>query len=191
VLLWPRIEEALRERYGELARLTARLESEAATELRKRDPYYIENKRKIAVLLANYLKIAVAVTRYKSYLAGVDQDAIVANIERLESEVAEADERVQKVKQKNIDVLRKRLDKLVKAKANSEYLIAQMETIEDTMQLVVDQAITLTDPKGMGTQIDNLLFNLQETELIAAEMETFTELEQAYDDVIELPRQRE
>lgn len=190
-LLWPRIEESLRQRYRELARLAERLEGETATELRKRDPFYIENKRKVAVLLANYLKIAVAVTRYKSYLSGVDQEGIVANVERLETEIAAADERVKKVKEKNIDVLRKRMDKLIKAKANSEYLIAQMETIEDTMQLVVDQAITLSDPKGMGTQIDNLLFNLQETELIAAEMETFTELEQGFDEVIELPRERE
>ena len=189
--LWPHIEESLRQRYRELARLAERLEGETASELRKRDPFYIENKRKVAVLLANYLKIAMAVTRYNSYLSGVDQQGIVANIERLEQEISSADERVQQVKQKNIDVLRKRLDKLVKAKANSEYLIAQMETIEDTMQLVVDQAITLSDPRGMGSQIDNLLLNLQETELIAAEMEPFSELEHGFDEVIELPRERE
>jgi len=82
------------------------------------------------------------------------------------------------------------MEKLIKAKANCEYLLAQMETIEDTMKLVIDQAITLSDPKGMGLQIDTLLLNLQETELVAAEMESFTELEQGLSDEI-FPLERE
>jgi hypothetical protein len=186
--LWPMIEEDLQQRYGKLAELANKIEGDTISTLQKRDPFYQENKRKIAVLLASYLKIAFAVTRYKEYLAEVDPDEIQLDIERLEEEVLDAPERIQQVKKKNIEVLTKRLDKVKKARANSDYLSAQMETIEDTMKLVVDQAITLSDPKGMGMQIDNLLLNLQETELVAAEMESFVELEQGLsDEVISLP----
>jgi len=189
--IWPMITNNLRERYNQLDQLTSRFREEKSATLKERDPFYQENRRKIKVLLANYLKIALAVTRYQEYLGGVDADEITENIERLKKEIPDSIERVQDVKKKNIEILTKRLQKLEKAVANSDYLNAQMETIEDTMRLVVDQAITLTDPKGMGLQIDNLLMNLQETELIAAEMDAYTELEQGMlDDVFELPREK-
>jgi hypothetical protein len=88
-------------------------------------------------------------------------------------------------------VLKKRAEKVEKAKANSQYLAAQMETIADTLRLVVDQAITLSDPKGMGVQIDNLLSSLQDTEIVAAEMEGFEEFEQGMDPVVSLPREKQ
>jgi len=186
--LWPLIEDSLRQRFTKLAELANKFEGETISTLQKKDPFYQENRRKVAVLLANYLKIAFAVTRYQAYLADVDPEEIQLDIERLEEEILDASERVQQVKKKNIEVLTKRLEKLKKASANCTYLSAQMETIEDTMKLVVDQAITLSDPKGTGMQIDNLLLNLQETELVAAEMESFDELEQGLtDEVFHLP----
>ena len=188
--LWPLINSELKLRYGKLAALTQKLDQKDVAAVIKRDPFFMENQRKIAVLLANYLKITVAVTRYQSYLADVDPAEIEENIKRLEKEIPEANERVKSIKLKNVEVLQKRMEKLIKAKANCEYLLAQMETIEDTMKLVIDQAITLSDPKGMGLQIDTLLLNLQETELVAAEMESFTELEQGLSDEI-FPLERE
>src|SRR5690606_23343935 len=106
-----------------------------------------------------------------------DDEKITDNIQRLEREIESASERVVGIKKKNIDILKKRLEKLEKASSNLEFLRAQMETIEDTMHLVVDQTTTQSDPKGSSMQIDNLLFNLQETELIAQEMESVMEFE--------------
>ena len=182
--LWPYIDEEYRERYLRLEQMAHRLDDEDVSALRKRDPYYQQNLHKIAVLLGSFLRIAVAVTRYSKYLRGIDPEEIKGNIARLEEEQAQAaDKRVQEVKAKNIDILVKRIEKLDKAKANSDYLQAQMDTIEDTMSLTIDQAITLTDPRGMGVQIDNLLANLQETELIAKEMEAYDELEAGFSDI--------
>ena len=175
--LWPYIEDQYRARYMQLEQKANRLDDEDVSALRKRDPYYKQNLHKIAVLLGSFLRIAMAVTRYQQYLRDINPESIKANIARLEEEAETAGQRVQDVKRKNIEILAKRLDKLEKAQANSDYLLAQMDTIEDTMSLTIDQAITLTDPKGMGVQIDNLLANLQETELIASEMEAFDELE--------------
>jgi hypothetical protein len=175
--LWPYIDETYRARYLQLEQKANRLDDEDVSALRKRDPYYQQNLHKIAILLGSFLRIAVAVTRYNTYLRDINAEEIKANITRLEEEAKTADQRIQEVKTKNIEILTKRIEKLEKAKANSGYLQAQMDTIEDTMSLTIDQAITLTDPKGMGVQIDNLLANLQETELITSEMESFDELE--------------
>jgi hypothetical protein len=175
--LWPYIDEQYRARYLKLEQKANRLDDEDVSALRKRDPYYQQNLHKIAILLGSFLRIAMAVTRYGSYLRDVNAEEIKANIKRLEDETQSVDKRIQEVKAKNIEILTKRLEKIEKAKANSDYLQAQMDTIEDTMSLTIDQAITLTDPRGMGAQIDNLLTNLQETELITNEMEAFDEME--------------
>ena len=186
--LWEHIDPQYRTKYKDLEQMTGRLRDEYAGLGNRIDPMQEDNYRKIVMLLASYLKIARAVTTYKSYLASVNPDDIKQDIDRLTKELDGADERVQDVRKKNIDVLQKRLEKITKAKANMDYLTAQMEAIEDTMRLVVDQAITLSDPKGTGVQIDNLLSTLQETDLVSDEMSAYDELEQGLgDDVIDLP----
>jgi len=187
--LWPYIHDDLRQRYSELEALAARMRTEPPMPAGYDSDMFKENQRKVATLLGSYLKIAVAVTRYRNYQASVNADAVKGDITRLQGELATAGERVREIKQKNIEILQKRLEKIEKAQANCEYLVAQMKAIEDTMRLVVDQTVTLSDPKGTGMQIDNLLNTLQDADLIASEMENFEELEQGMiDDVVGLPQ---
>jgi hypothetical protein len=186
--LWQDIHPHFQSQYLELEHMTKRLRDEFIGLKDQADPMQEDNYRKIIMLLGSYLKIARAVTRYQQYLENVDLDHIERDIKRLEAQLEGADERVLGVRKKNIDVLLKRREKIEKAGANQDYLIAQMEAIEDTMRLVVDQAITLSDPKGTGMQIDNLLTTLQDTDLISAEMDYYNELEQGMaDEVVALP----
>lgn len=189
--LWSQIDLEQRDKYRALEQQAIRISNDELPRGVRDDPFMQENQRKVATLLANYLRMAVAVTRYNRYLGSADRVKITENIERLEAELETASERVVGIKRKNIEVLQKRLDKLEKAESNLEFLKAQMETIEDTMHLVVDQMTTQSDPKGSSMQIDNLLFNLQETELIAQEMESVLELEDGLDDNYILPREKE
>jgi hypothetical protein len=56
----------------------------------------------------------------------------------------------------------------------------------------VDQAVTLSDPKGMSMQIDSLLTTLNDTDQIASEIDSFEELDSGLSDEIpDVPRQRE
>jgi len=175
--LWDFIDPSLRKRYQDIESLASRLQGDMQNFGQVKDPIIKENVRKVATLMSSFLKLCVAITRYRSYLGNVNPADLEKDIKRLEAESKQADERVALVKATNIDVLQKRLDKLTKARANCEYLAAQLETIEDSMRLAVDQAVTLTDPKGMSTQIDSLLYTLNDAELIAQEMESFEELE--------------
>jgi hypothetical protein len=189
--LWPSIETPLRKRYQDLESLTARLRKDIMSFSQLRDPMLKDNVRKVSTLLASYLKLCVAITRYRGYLGTVDEDQVQRDIERLENEASKVEARIASIKEKNIDILKKRLDKIVKAKTNVDYLSAQLETIEDTMRLVVDQAITLSDPKGMSTQIDTLLDTLNDTELLAAEIDAYDELDQGFStEMPEIPVRR-
>lgn len=189
--LWEYVDPSLRKRFQDVEALAKRLHGDMKNFAQLKDPLVKENVRKVATLMTSFLKLCVAITRYRNYLGDVKPGDLERDIKRLEEEALDADERVAAVKSKNVDVLRKRLERITKARANVEYLAAQLETIEDTMRLVVDQAVTLTDPKGMSTQIDSLLFTLSDAELIAAEMESFDELESGLLDRIDpLPRER-
>jgi hypothetical protein len=191
--LWEYIDPSLRKRYSDIETMASRLKGDMENFAKIEDPLVKENLRKVATLMSSFLKLCVAITRYRNYLGTTDPKSLEKDITRLEEEALDADERVAAVKVKNVDVLKKRLEKITKARANVEYLAAQLETIEDTMRLVVDQAVTLTDPKGMSTQIDSLLYTLNDAELIAAEMEGFDELEAGLLSEIDapLPRSRE
>lgn len=188
--LWEYVDPSLRKRYQDVESLAKRLHGDMKNFAQLKDPLVKENVRKVATLMNSFLKLCVAITRYRNYLGDVKPGELEKDIKRLEEEALDAEERVAAVKAKNVDVLRKRLEKITKARANVEYLSAQLETIEDTMRLVVDQAVTLTDPKGTGTQIDSLLDTLNDAELIAAEMESFEELEAGLLDKID-PLMRE
>jgi hypothetical protein len=187
--LWPHIDRQLQDKYRELEQMTQRMRTEYEGMHGRGDAMQEDNYRKIIMLLASYLKIARAVTRYRGYLESVNPEQIKKDIARLQKQCeGVSEERILAVRKKNIDVLQKRLEKIEKAGTNWSYLMAQMEAIEDTMRLVVDQAITLSDPKGTGIQIDNLLVTLNDTELVSAEMEYYDELEQGMsEDVIDLP----
>jgi hypothetical protein len=181
--LLPLIDGGMRQRFGQLEQATLQIRSGEVAPALKRDPYFQDNQRKIATLLVSFLRIAFALTRYAQYLGGNDPQRVQADIDRLEGEAMTSDERVQQVKMQNIAVLRQRLDKIKRAAANREYLAAQLQTIEDTLQLVVDQAVTLSDPQGAGLQVETLLQNLKDSEEISGEMDSLLDMDLGQDDI--------
>lgn len=189
--LWPLLSDDARQGYQELSVLADKLDAADITATQKRDPYFKENQRKVKVLLINYLQMGAAVARYRDYLERTNPQQIEQEIAELEGELEGATTRVRSVKQKNIEILQKRRDKVERAEANYDYLRAQMDTIADTMELVVDQAITLSDPKGTGVQIDNLLNNLQTTDELATEMAAYEELQEGWSGYLSIPEDRE
>ena len=49
------------------------------------------------------------------------------------------------------------------------------------MKLIVDQAMTAHDPKRVGRDIDIVLNNIQESEILSAELSAYDELEAELD----------
>jgi hypothetical protein len=179
----PLIAPDMQQRYTSLEQLTSQILGGNVVPALKRDPYFQDNQRKVATLLVSFLRIAFALTRYAQYLATNDPQKVQADIDRLEGEAMTSDERTQQVKMQNIDILKQRLDKINRAAANREYLTAQLKTIEDTLQLVVDQAVTLSDPKGAGLQVETLLQNLKDSEQISTEMDGLLDMDLGQDEI--------
>jgi CHASE3 domain sensor protein len=79
--------------------------------------------------------------------------------------------KVQDIDKKRIEILSKRLEKYQKISENRQVVDAQIAAMEDVLQLVRDQSITMRDPQQVSDQLDNLVKDVEQTEETVKQME--------------------
>jgi hypothetical protein len=77
--------------------------------------------------------------------------------------------------------LQNRLKRYEKALKRIDLIKAQCKNVEATMKLIVDQAMTAHDPKRVGRDIDVVLNNIEESEILTAELSAYDDLEAELD----------
>ncbi|MBN1355235.1 hypothetical protein JXA40_03085 [bacterium] len=128
---------------------------------------------KLDSMVNTYLQMLLAHHNYMKYLGQVDRDRIVRQIETIEKEIQGRNDRVSGLKMKNREILMQRLDRIDKARQNIEIVEAELEVMVNTLQLLRDQTISITDPQGISQQIDTVLANMKDTEDLVREMDIF------------------
>ena len=128
-------------------------------------------------LVNTYLQMLIAHQSYSKYLAQVDRDRIVRNLETLKLEVETRTDRVAELKRKNIDILLQRLDRIDKARDQIEVLEAELDVMMNTVHLLRDQTVSISDPQGISQQIDTVLENMRDAESLVKEMDAFMNIE--------------
>ncbi|HYW35690.1 MAG TPA: hypothetical protein VE868_09815 [Balneolaceae bacterium] len=138
----------------------------------------LENIRnKVDDLLSKYLTLLDLYKRYELYMNTSVEDRLKEQVEQLEKEIGEVNsEQLKTTKQRRTRILKKRLKKFEIAK--EKYLICEthLETIEDTIQYLYEQSMTMSNPEEIGFQLDNLLEEMEETTAIINDLdeETFS-----------------
>lgn len=135
-----------------------------------------ENLSKIESLRSNYIRLAATLQNYYEYMQTVNRKGIEADLLRLEDSMLNSTEKIKQVREKNAEVLKQRIKKIDTAEENRDYIIAQLETIEDTLQLARDQSMTMATNKNLSLQIDNVLSGLADTTAMAEEMQNLIEM---------------
>jgi hypothetical protein len=128
---------------------------------------------KLDYLLKTFLRMLSALTRQRDHLASVDSNSIERNIRRLEKELETAKPRVKVIKQRNIDILHQRISRIARVEEDQELILANLETIEDTLKLIRDNVVSLNNPEGISGQIEGVVANMQENEKLMATMTDF------------------
>jgi hypothetical protein len=128
---------------------------------------------KLDSLETTYLQMLMAHQNYMKYLSQVDRDRIVRNINSIEREIKDRNDKVSGLKSKNRDILLQRLDRIDKARQNVEIVEAELDVMLNTVQLLRDQTISITDPQGISQQIDTVLANMKDTEDLVREIDMF------------------
>ncbi|MCB2204146.1 hypothetical protein KQI65_05305 [bacterium] len=126
-------------------------------------------------MLLRYLRMLITESNYTKHLAEHSATELEGRIRSLQDEMAQDDERVRTIKEKQLSILQQRREKLTKADGDREVLAAQLSTLEELMQLLKEQAITMKEPDEMNAQLDSLMSEIEHTE------DTVTALESSFE----------
>src|SRR5206468_2696228 len=105
--------------------------------------------------LQAYLRLLFAGRQSAEYLRITDAAAIKRDVTKLQEAMKTDPPRVQEINAKRIEILGKRIEKFDKARENQKVVDAQLAAIEDILQLIRDQSVTMRDPQQVNDQLDN------------------------------------
>ncbi len=177
--LFRRLDGAERSKFGEIQSICYSLESQLEAAEPSTRKILQESFNRLGYLLKTYLRLLVSLGNIRKYLKSSDRDIILKKIRDLESEISnpETFDRVREVKQKNVIILQQRLTRVEKARENEAVIEANLHTLEDTLKLIRDNAVTLDNPQGVSRQINSVIVGLEESERVLKDIEAFTALE--------------
>ncbi|GEM_PF-1404285 len=142
-------------------------------------PFLDQISERLDDMLLRYLRMLIAKNNYGEHISGTTESEVTQRIDTLQAELADADDRIRPLKEKQLHILEQRKEKLAKATRDSALLTEQITTLEDLMQLLREQAITMKEPDEMNAQLDTLMGEIETTE------HTVTALESSFDSLFD------
>lgn len=129
-------------------------------------------QKKMEELLSTYLNLLDMNQKYQIYMNSEVEEEIRKEVEQQESKMEDIDsEKLKATRQRRLNILNKRLNKFDVAK--EKYLICEthLETIEDAIRFIYEQSMTMPNAEDVGTQLDYLLEEMEETTQIIDELD--------------------
>lgn len=165
-----RIDKGLQSEVHDITRLRDRAQQILGRKGGDYDVFAKENLAKLDTLAIQYLKMLAALTEYDQYISLVDPDSILANLEKARAEEAGASGPAAEARAKTVQLLESRLLKYRQARERIDLLKAQIQNVEATMKLLVDQAMTTQDGQSVAHDIDEVLSNIENSEVLSQEL---------------------
>ncbi len=122
------------------------------------------------------LRLLQAANQYRQYLHSTDPNLIQRDLKRLQEGLSKDAPKVQEINKKRIEILTKRLEKFDKAQENCGVVDAQCAAVEEVLQLIRDQSVTMRDPQQVSDQLDSLVHDVEHTEQTVREVEAIFDL---------------
>jgi hypothetical protein len=127
-------------------------------------------------LLQAHLRLLFAAHQHSEYLRTTDPESIRRDLNKLQSTMKSVSPKVQEINQKRIEILTKRLEKFDKVRENQKVVDAQCAALEDVLQLIRDQSVTMRDPQQVSDQLENLVHDVEQTEETVRQVEAIFEM---------------
>ena len=128
-------------------------------------------EEKLQGLLDGYVRLLFAAHTHREYLQTLNPEQVRGEITYLEKTLAQEPPKVREINQRRIEILKKRVGKFEKIAENRQVIDAQCAAIEDVLQLIRDQSVTMRDPQEVSAQLDHLVQDVEQTEQSVREME--------------------
>jgi hypothetical protein len=165
----------LRTRYATLDSLCAGIRANYSRLSSTSQMFLEQMEQRLRGLLEAYLRLLYADYQHCEYLQTTDPDPIKQNIANLQHTLNSDPPQVQEITRTRIESRGKRLEKYEKVRDNQKVVQAQCSAIEDVLQLINDQSVTMRDPQQVSDQLDNLVRDVEQTE------ETVRQVEAVFD----------
>jgi hypothetical protein len=123
-------------------------------------------------LLHGYARLLSAAFQQRQYVKTTDPDLIKKEIAALQQHLQNDPPRVQDINKKRVEILSKRMEKYQKINENRQVVDAQCSAVEDVLQLVRDQSVTMRDPQQVSDQLANLVHDVEQTEQTVQQVES-------------------
>jgi hypothetical protein len=131
---------------------------------------------RLDALLQSFLKLLGTLNQYRTYLNATDRKQVQTEVSALEAELAgETNPRLQEVKGRRVDILKKRLARFQQAEESREVVSHQLAGIEDLLRLTHEQSIAIRDPASVNRQLDALAAEAEASDETVKQMERFME----------------
>ena len=146
-----------RERYGDLERLKNAIHEQVRSNPSLTMELVGGELKKIDELLETFLGLAATAARYEHYVETSDLNQIEEEVRRQEAvleKIGRGEGR--ELALRNLEVLKKRLDKAVEIRKQVRNARGQLNLIDNTFRLLRDQILTMQSPAELSGQIDDL-----------------------------------
>jgi len=127
---------------------------------------------KLDGLSQSYVRLLNSAFHHRQYLNTTNLDLIRKEAAQLKLTMDKDPPKVQDINRKRIEILNKRMEKFDKIKENCQVVDAQCAAIEDVLQLIRDQSVTMHDPQQISEHLDNLVKDVEQTEETVREVES-------------------
>lgn len=132
-------------------------------------------------LLTSFVRLANHDMQHVHYLQTTNPDAIRRELASLRERLPKEAPKVQEINSKRIEILQKRLEKHDKIRENRQVIDAQCRAIEDVLQLIREQSMTMTDPQQVNDRLELLVKDVESTEDAVREVETIFQMSPGFD----------
>ena len=163
----------VRDRYGNLQQICQLIRGNYARLSSTSQIFVDQMSDRLDGLLHSFLRLANAGIMYTDHLQRANPRTIDKDIETLERDLAKQPAKVQEINKKRIEILKKRQERFRKIVDDLQVINVQCEAIEDVLELIRDQSVTLSDPQMVAERLDGLIADVEHTEATVREIEDF------------------
>jgi hypothetical protein len=165
------LPEDMQGRYANLARVCSSIRNNYSQLSSTSQIFVQQMDSRLQGLMRGYARLLLAAWQQRQYLKTSDADAIKKAITLLQQHMTADPPKVQEINKRRIEILTKRVEKYQKIVENRQVVDAQCSAVEDVLQLVRDQSVTMRDPQQVSDQLANLVHDVEQTEQTVQQVE--------------------
>lgn len=126
--------------------------------------------RHLNYMVESYLRLAQEVSRFRAYLLSTPPGALEKELEKIQARLdATENPDGRATIEQNMAVLRKRIEKVQQIRDTAAHLKLLLDTLENTIQLIHDQALTASAPEDIEVDFDRMVAEVSATDSALAE----------------------